>query len=106
MKIAMAAGLVVALVLGTVGGLAVMTGLYLHAREQAARAMQAERDAVAAATDEKKARETAQVREGETTAVLGFVENQILAAVRPRGRRMRTPRATRPTAYGGRAGWG
>jgi tetratricopeptide (TPR) repeat protein len=47
--------------------------------------MQAEKEALAAASEEKKARETAQTREGETTAILGFVENQILAAARPKG---------------------
>jgi non-specific serine/threonine protein kinase/serine/threonine-protein kinase len=38
-----------------------------------------------AAEAEKKARETAEIREAEIKAVLEFVKNQILAAVRPEG---------------------
>ncbi|HVK16458.1 MAG TPA: serine/threonine-protein kinase [Fimbriiglobus sp.] len=79
------AGLTAALIVGSVGGLAVMTGLYLHARDQAGRALRAERDARAAAAVEVQARETAQARQAETTAVLRFVDKQILAAARPKG---------------------
>jgi tetratricopeptide (TPR) repeat protein len=79
------AGLAAGLIVGAVGGLILVTGLYLHAREQATRAQQAERDALIAAADEKQAREIAQAREAETKAVLRFVDKQILAAARPKG---------------------
>jgi eukaryotic-like serine/threonine-protein kinase len=45
-----------------------------------------EQRAIAAAVAEKQAKETAEAREGETKAVLDFVENKIFAAARPKGR--------------------
>jgi eukaryotic-like serine/threonine-protein kinase len=50
---------------------------------QAVVATNAKRDADAAAAAEKAAKEKAQVRQAETTAVLHFVESRILAAARP-----------------------
>jgi tetratricopeptide (TPR) repeat protein len=52
------------------------------ARQKAARS---ERAALKAAVSEKAARETAETREAETQAVLGFVQERIFAAARPKG---------------------
>jgi tetratricopeptide (TPR) repeat protein len=65
---------IVALAVGTV----VSTLFAIDSRRQAATAL-------AAATQEKKAKETAIARETETAAVLDFVENKIFAAARPEG---------------------
>jgi serine/threonine protein kinase/tetratricopeptide (TPR) repeat protein len=54
---------------------------------QAVVATRAERCALAAAAAEKQAKEFAQARETETEAALGFVENRVFAAARPRGQR-------------------
>jgi serine/threonine protein kinase len=62
--------------------LAVSTGLILG---QYNRAEQAKDDALTAAVSEKTAKESAETKEAETTAVLAFVENQIFAAARPEG---------------------
>jgi len=51
--------------------------------EERLRAEANERKAVAAAAAERQAKETAQTREAETRAVLGFVENKIFSAARP-----------------------
>jgi tetratricopeptide (TPR) repeat protein len=48
-------------------------------------ATRAQKDAIAAAGQEKKAKETAQARQAEQSAVLSFVENRIFAAARPLG---------------------
>ena len=53
---------------------------------QAVVATRAKHDALAAAAAERQAKQTAEAKEAETRAVLGFVENQILAAARPKGR--------------------
>ena len=52
---------------------------------QAVVATRAKQRAVAAASAEKAAKETAQAREAETRAVLDFVQNKIFAAARPEG---------------------
>ncbi|HXY34798.1 MAG TPA: serine/threonine-protein kinase, partial [Planctomycetaceae bacterium] len=70
----------------------------IHAERNALVAARAEKDAAESARKsaesarnsaeaEKKARQDALVREGETNAVLSFVENRILAAARPKGER-------------------
>jgi serine/threonine protein kinase len=57
-----------------------------QAAEAAAEAEKKARDdALAAATAEKKAKDEAVAREAETKAVLGFVQNRIFAAARPKG---------------------
>src|SRR5262249_33804418 len=48
-------------------------------------ATRAKQEALDAAADEKKAKETAQAREAETRAILEFVEGKIFAAARPEG---------------------
>ncbi len=53
---------------------------------QAIVATRAKHEALAAATAERQAKQTALAKEAETQAVLGFVQNQILAAARPKGR--------------------
>ena len=52
---------------------------------QAMRANEAKSVALEAADAEKKAKETAEVKEAETRAVLDFVEKKIFAAARPEG---------------------
>jgi eukaryotic-like serine/threonine-protein kinase len=54
---------------------------------QAIVATRAKHEALAAARAESRAKEIAVAKEAETRAVLSFVENQILAAARPKGRR-------------------
>jgi tetratricopeptide (TPR) repeat protein len=47
-----------------------------------------QRDAAKAAVEaEKKAKETAEARDAETNAVLGFVQNHVFAAARPEGKK-------------------
>ena len=53
---------------------------------QAVVATRAGNDAMAAAAAEHRAKQAAEAKEAEARAVLGFLENQILAAARPRGR--------------------
>jgi serine/threonine protein kinase len=65
-------------IIALVGGTVVSTLFALESRHQAAAAL-------AAAEQEKKAKETAVQRETETSAVLDFVENKIFAAARPKG---------------------
>ena len=54
---------------------------------QAIVATRAKHEALAAATLESEAKRVALAKEAETQAVLNFVQNQILAAARPKGRR-------------------
>ncbi len=53
---------------------------------QAVLATRAKHNALAAATAEKQAKQSALAKEAETQAILNFVQNQILAAARPKGR--------------------
>ena len=53
---------------------------------QAIVATRAKHEALAAATAERQAKQVAVAKEAETQAVLRFVQNQILAAARPKGR--------------------
>jgi serine/threonine protein kinase/tetratricopeptide (TPR) repeat protein len=53
---------------------------------QALMANRAKQDALAAAAAEMAAKDTANAKESETSAVLDFVEQRILAAARPKGR--------------------
>jgi eukaryotic-like serine/threonine-protein kinase len=53
---------------------------------QAVVATEAKHAAVASEAAERRAKQTAEARETEARAVLGFLENQLLAAARPRGR--------------------
>jgi serine/threonine protein kinase/tetratricopeptide (TPR) repeat protein len=53
---------------------------------QAVLATRAKHDALAAATAERNAKRAAVAKEAETQAILNFVQNQILAAARPKGR--------------------
>jgi serine/threonine protein kinase/tetratricopeptide (TPR) repeat protein len=62
-----------------IGGTAVATWQAVHATR-------AEAAARAATGAERRAKEEAQAREAETTAVLRFVENTLIAAARPEGR--------------------
>ena len=64
---------------------ALLTGTTI-ATWQAVVATRAKNNALAAATAERQAKQTAVAKEAETQAVLGFLENQILAAARPKGR--------------------
>jgi serine/threonine protein kinase len=64
---------------------ALITGTAI-ATWQAVIATRAKDAAVAAATAERQAKKAALANETETQAVLNFLENQILAAARPRGR--------------------
>ena len=50
---------------------------------QAVVATRAKQEALASATKEKESRETAEVKDAETTAVLDFVQDRVLAAARP-----------------------
>src|SRR5438067_1679184 len=52
---------------------------------QAVVATRAKQEALAAAEAQKQAKQTAQDREAETTAVLDFVENKVFEAARPEG---------------------
>jgi serine/threonine protein kinase/tetratricopeptide (TPR) repeat protein len=52
---------------------------------QAVVATKANQEAFAAAAAEKKAKDTAELREAETRAALDFVENMVFAAARPEG---------------------
>jgi len=54
---------------------------------QAIVATRAKHEALAAARAESQAKQVAVAKEAETQAVLSFVQNQILAAARPKGRR-------------------
>jgi serine/threonine protein kinase/tetratricopeptide (TPR) repeat protein len=70
-------------IIGTTSGL-VRTQQARQAETQRAEGeRQAKQEALAAAQAEQKAKEAAQTREGETRAVLDFVENKIFAAARP-----------------------
>ena len=64
---------------------ALVTGTTI-ATWQAVVATRAKHAALAAATAERQAKHVAVAKEAETQAVLSFVQNQILAAARPRGR--------------------
>ncbi len=56
------------------------------AAQEAIHATRSEQAALQAAVSEKAARETAEARAAETQAVLGFVQDRILAAAQPEGR--------------------
>ncbi len=64
---------------------ALLTGTTI-ATWQAFVATRAKHEALAAATAERQAKQVAVTKEAETQAVLSFVQNQILAAARPKGR--------------------
>jgi eukaryotic-like serine/threonine-protein kinase len=64
---------------------ALVTGTTI-ATWQAVVATRAKHEALAAATAESQAKQVAVAKEAETQAVLGFVQRQILAAARPKGR--------------------
>ena len=64
---------------------ALLTGTTI-ATWQAIVATRAKHEALAAATAESQAKQVAVAKEAETQAVLRFVQNQILAAARPKGR--------------------
>ncbi len=72
-------GTSVALIVGTVT-LSVAAGLLTSANQRERDAANREREA---AMHEREARETAQTREAETTAVLDFVANRVFGAARP-----------------------
>ena len=63
---------------------ALLTGTTI-ATWQAVVATRAKHEALAAATAERQAKQTAEAKQAETRAVLEFLENQILAAARPKG---------------------
>ena len=64
---------------------ALVTGTTI-ATWQAVVATRAKHEALAAATAARQAKQVAVAKEAETQAVLSFVQNQILAAARPKGR--------------------
>jgi tetratricopeptide (TPR) repeat protein len=85
---AAAASVLLALALGVVASTIFALGeraARQKAAQQAARATRSEQAARKAAASEKAARETAEAREAETQAVLGFVQEQVFAAARPKG---------------------
>jgi len=63
---------------------ALLTGTAI-ATWQAVVAIHAKHEALAAATAARQAKQTAEAKQAETRAVVEFVENQILAAARPKG---------------------
>jgi serine/threonine protein kinase/tetratricopeptide (TPR) repeat protein len=85
---------VAAVALALVAGTAISAWQALRATRAEAAALlaadserKAKDDALVAAEAEKRAKEDALARETETKAVLGFVENRIIAAARPEGLR-------------------
>ena len=70
---------------GTTWGLVRAERAHQAEAERAREERHAKEQALAAATAEKKAKDTAVVREAQTRAVLNFVENKIFAAARPKG---------------------
>ncbi len=73
-------------VLGVVAVLAALVTGTTIATWQAVVATRAKHNALAAAAAESQAKQSAVAKEAETEAVLKFVQNQILAAARPKGR--------------------
>jgi eukaryotic-like serine/threonine-protein kinase len=72
--------------LALVGGTVAATLGLIEARKQRAAAEANEKEALLAADAEKKAKETAQTREAETSAVLDFVLDRVFGAARPEGK--------------------
>jgi serine/threonine protein kinase len=72
--------------LGLALGLAIQQSrAALRLREEVARAEQAEQDAVASAAKAREDEQRAKLSAEESRAVLGFFENQVVAAARPKG---------------------